>query len=181
MQSIYHFLSLPSSSTRVDLRQDMLTLQMIQLMENLWKKEGLDLRYEPHAELFIQGWCQGFQHISLLLLLNSLSSARQDDPVRVSVHGEQDGSDRGGEERGHHRQHPAGQQQQCGHGGLQQGRPPQLAQVQEPRVSIAPSPWRPLPGDKGGEARSLNLESINIALVYRIVLQFSSFSQLFPL
>lgn len=23
----------------------MLTLQMIQLMENLWKKEGLDLRY----------------------------------------------------------------------------------------------------------------------------------------
>uniref|UniRef100_A0A3Q0R4A5 phosphatidylinositol-4,5-bisphosphate 3-kinase n=1 Tax=Amphilophus citrinellus TaxID=61819 RepID=A0A3Q0R4A5_AMPCI len=27
-----------------DLRQDMLTLQMIQLMENLWKKEGLDLR-----------------------------------------------------------------------------------------------------------------------------------------
>lgn len=29
----------------LDLRQDMLTLQMIQLMENLWKKEGLDLRY----------------------------------------------------------------------------------------------------------------------------------------
>lgn len=28
----------------LDLRQDMLTLQMIQLMENLWKKEGLDLR-----------------------------------------------------------------------------------------------------------------------------------------
>uniref|UniRef100_A0A3P8V779 Phosphatidylinositol 4,5-bisphosphate 3-kinase catalytic subunit delta isoform n=1 Tax=Cynoglossus semilaevis TaxID=244447 RepID=A0A3P8V779_CYNSE len=27
-----------------DLRQDMLTLQMIQLMETLWKKEGLDLR-----------------------------------------------------------------------------------------------------------------------------------------
>uniref|UniRef100_A0A3Q1J7B1 phosphatidylinositol-4,5-bisphosphate 3-kinase n=1 Tax=Anabas testudineus TaxID=64144 RepID=A0A3Q1J7B1_ANATE len=27
-----------------DLRQDMLTIQMIQLMENLWKKEGLDLR-----------------------------------------------------------------------------------------------------------------------------------------
>lgn len=31
--------------TLLDLRQDMLTLQMIQLMENLWKKEGLDLRY----------------------------------------------------------------------------------------------------------------------------------------
>lgn len=30
--------------TPVDLRQDMLTLQMIQLMENMWKKEGLDLR-----------------------------------------------------------------------------------------------------------------------------------------
>ena len=34
----------------------MLTLQMIQLMENLWKKEGLDLRYLPPAELLIQGW-----------------------------------------------------------------------------------------------------------------------------
>ncbi|CAL8369312.1 unnamed protein product [Lota lota] len=31
-----------------DLRQDMLTLQMIQLMENLWKKEGLDLRMIPY-------------------------------------------------------------------------------------------------------------------------------------
>ncbi|KAK0150945.1 Phosphatidylinositol 4,5-bisphosphate 3-kinase catalytic subunit delta isoform [Merluccius polli] len=39
-----------------DLRQDMLTLQMIQLMENLWKKEGLDLRYKPHTELFLQEW-----------------------------------------------------------------------------------------------------------------------------
>lgn len=32
-------------SSSLDLRQDMLSLQMIQLMENLWKKEGLDLRY----------------------------------------------------------------------------------------------------------------------------------------
>lgn len=32
-------------SPPLDLRQDMLTLQMIRLMENLWKKEGLDLRY----------------------------------------------------------------------------------------------------------------------------------------
>lgn len=32
-------------SSPSDLRQDMLTLQMIQLMENLWKREGLDLRY----------------------------------------------------------------------------------------------------------------------------------------
>lgn len=30
-----------------DLRQDMLTLQMIQLMDILWKKEGLDLRWVP--------------------------------------------------------------------------------------------------------------------------------------
>uniref|UniRef100_A0A7N6BPC3 phosphatidylinositol-4,5-bisphosphate 3-kinase n=1 Tax=Anabas testudineus TaxID=64144 RepID=A0A7N6BPC3_ANATE len=32
-----------------DLRQDMLTIQMIQLMENLWKKEGLDLRMIPYG------------------------------------------------------------------------------------------------------------------------------------
>ncbi|XP_064160398.1 phosphatidylinositol 4,5-bisphosphate 3-kinase catalytic subunit delta isoform [Anguilla rostrata] len=32
-----------------DLRQDMLTLQVIQLMEVLWKKEGLDLRMIPYG------------------------------------------------------------------------------------------------------------------------------------
>uniref|UniRef100_A0A8C6PMG0 Phosphatidylinositol-4,5-bisphosphate 3-kinase catalytic subunit delta n=1 Tax=Nothobranchius furzeri TaxID=105023 RepID=A0A8C6PMG0_NOTFU len=32
-----------------DLRQDMLTLQMIHLMEDLWKKEGLDLRMIPYG------------------------------------------------------------------------------------------------------------------------------------
>ncbi|KAM6924759.1 phosphatidylinositol 4,5-bisphosphate 3-kinase catalytic subunit delta isoform 1-T2 [Xenentodon cancila] len=32
-----------------DLRQDMLTLQMIHLMENLWKREGLDLRMIPYG------------------------------------------------------------------------------------------------------------------------------------
>uniref|UniRef100_A0A670J955 Phosphatidylinositol 4,5-bisphosphate 3-kinase catalytic subunit delta isoform n=1 Tax=Podarcis muralis TaxID=64176 RepID=A0A670J955_PODMU len=32
-----------------DLRQDMLTLQMIQLMDILWKKEGLDLRMTPYG------------------------------------------------------------------------------------------------------------------------------------
>ncbi|KAM7412109.1 hypothetical protein PAMA_021865 [Pampus argenteus] len=32
-----------------DLRQDMLTLQMIHLMENLWKKEGRDLRMIPYG------------------------------------------------------------------------------------------------------------------------------------
>lgn len=37
----------------LDLRQDMLTLQMIQLMENLWKKEGLDLRYSGSICFFV--------------------------------------------------------------------------------------------------------------------------------
>ncbi|TRY82502.1 hypothetical protein DNTS_013819 [Danionella cerebrum] len=32
-----------------DLRQDMLTLQMIQLMDVLWKTEGLDLRMQPYG------------------------------------------------------------------------------------------------------------------------------------
>ncbi|XP_063797934.1 phosphatidylinositol 4,5-bisphosphate 3-kinase catalytic subunit delta isoform [Pseudophryne corroboree] len=32
-----------------DLRQDMLTLQMIKLMDVLWKKEGLDLRVTPYG------------------------------------------------------------------------------------------------------------------------------------
>lgn len=29
-----------------DIRQDMLTLQMIRIMDKLWKDHGLDLRYE---------------------------------------------------------------------------------------------------------------------------------------
>ena len=32
-----------------DLRQDMLTLQMIRLMDKVWKKENLDLRLLPYG------------------------------------------------------------------------------------------------------------------------------------
>ena len=32
-----------------DLRQDMLTLQVIRLMDSLWKNEGLDLMYVSHT------------------------------------------------------------------------------------------------------------------------------------
>ncbi|KYO26296.1 hypothetical protein Y1Q_0018542 [Alligator mississippiensis] len=36
-----------------DLRQDMLTLQIIRIMENIWQKEGLDLRLLPYGCLSI--------------------------------------------------------------------------------------------------------------------------------
>lgn len=109
----------------------MLTLQMIRLMENLWKKEGLDLRYSRGSTLPLR-WrsCASTQRLFL-------SPYAQDDTVRLPVYREQDGAHRGREELRHHRKYPAQQQQQRRHRSLQQGRSAQLAQIQESWVSVS--------------------------------------------
>lgn len=119
---IFHLFSCFVSS---DLRQDMLTLQMIRLMENLWKKEGLDLRWDPLFSSCLMLW----KREELVFKLNPADSALrcQDDPIRLPVHREQNGAHRGREELRHDRQHPEEQQQQRGHRCLQQGRLAQLA------------------------------------------------------
>jgi len=38
----------------VDLRQDMLTLQIIGIMDTIWQSEGLDLRYVLLTRLVLQ-------------------------------------------------------------------------------------------------------------------------------
>lgn len=59
-------------SSLLDLRQDMLTLQMIQLMENLWKKEGLDLRYSGKSSLQ-QQWLLSQTNLMLFISLHALT------------------------------------------------------------------------------------------------------------
>lgn len=95
-------------SSPSDLRQDMLTLQVIQLMENLWKKEGLDLRWELLSKASVDTFAQylvDIQHNTVDFALHS-----QDDPIWLLVHWEQDGAHRGSEELRHHRQYPTQQQ-----------------------------------------------------------------------
>ena len=51
-QSIYSVAQTPTVKvlfkTGDDLRQDMLTIQMLQLMDHLWQLEGLDFRLTPY-------------------------------------------------------------------------------------------------------------------------------------
>ena len=61
-----------------DLRQDMLTLQIIGIMDSQWKADGLDLRHVLCLHVF-SDW-----HLLLL---------SQDDPLWLSVHGGPGGAD----------------------------------------------------------------------------------------
>ena len=49
-----------------DLRQDMLTLQIIAIMDSLWKSEGLDLRMLPYGCLATGEQC-GMIEVNIFL------------------------------------------------------------------------------------------------------------------
>lgn len=87
----------------------MLTLQMIQLMENLWKKEGLDLRYYNVSAAAGADVSAPFS-LSVNAEPLFLPLQTQDDPIWLLVHWEQNGTHRGCEELRHHRQYPTQQQ-----------------------------------------------------------------------
>ncbi|EFC49347.1 predicted protein, partial [Naegleria gruberi] len=53
-----------------DLRQDLLTLQVLRVMDQLWKKEGLDLHMQPYGCI-----CTGYMTGMLEIVLNSQTIA----------------------------------------------------------------------------------------------------------
>ncbi|PAV79873.1 hypothetical protein WR25_22318 [Diploscapter pachys] len=71
-----------------DLRQDQLVIQMIRLMDTLFKKDQLDLRLTPYAVLATgvnEGFVQFVKARPLRHVINKYSSAHKADCIRVRI------------------------------------------------------------------------------------------------